>query len=154
MSTPSEGQEAQGISGGFDLGSAKPVAEREDEGVIIHLSDIEGEKMFYEENGEKKPVTWKVAGSYSNIYRRAKESQVTRTVKKGRSQSVTGELLGKQALELVAACSLGFDGLIDKGKKIPFSKDNAKVILDAAPWIREQVESAMEDHSRFFEASL
>jgi len=139
-------------SGGFDLGAAKPVAALEDEGQTIEIRDIDGEVMTWTDgDGKAHPVTITVAGSYSTRYRRAQEAQITRTMKR-RNPQITGEALGKQRLEVVAACVLAWTGFANKGKPLPCDKDNVMFVLEAAPWIREQVEGAMEDHAGFFKA--
>ena len=38
----------------------------------------------------------------------------------------------------------------EKGTPLPCTKENVIAVLVAAPWIREEVEAAMNDHARFF----
>jgi len=129
---------------GFDIGAAKSVAAQEDEGIVVSVKDAQGAPQFVGET----PVTITVAGSYSAIYRRALDAQRDRMVKLRRG--LTGEALQRQQLELVAACILRWDGIMNGDKVFPLTKDNAVALLEAAPWIREEVEAAMGDHAGFF----
>ena len=122
----------------------RSVAEREDEGTVVQVKD---------ENGDtQEGVTITVAGTYSSRYRRATDAQRERMLKSRRA-SLTGEQLNRQQLELVAACIISWEGFTAEGKPYPLTKENAVALLDNAPWIREEVESAMGDHSAYFLAS-
>lgn len=137
-------------SGGFDISTAVPVADLENDGIVVELRDVNNDPMYWKDDaGVEHPVTITVAGSYSHRYRRATEAQQTRVMKK-RNPQITGELLGKQRLEIVAACVLAWSGFVHKGKPWACEKENVMHVLTAAPYIREQVESAMEDHAAFF----
>jgi hypothetical protein len=140
-------------SGGFDITAAKPVTALEDEGQTIEIRDINGEPMTWKDDaGTEYPVTVTVAGSYSTRYRRAQEAQVTRAMKR-RNPNLTGEALGKQRLEVEAACVLAWSGFFSKGKPWPCERENVITVLEAAPWIREQIAAAIEDHAGFFKGS-
>lgn len=136
--------------GGFDLSTAKPVADREDEGQVVHLSDLHSEPMYYGE--DRKPVTVKVAGTFSATYRRAEQALADRRLKRS-ARRLTGEGMQKDQLGLVAACVLSWEGFFDNGKPIPCDRSSVVMVLERAPWIREQIERAMEDHEGFFGGS-
>ncbi len=136
---------------GLDIGSLPRVGDLEDEGVVVELRDINDERLFWQdEKGNEKPVTITVAGSYSHRYRRTQEAQTTRVMKRRGGVQVTGEMLSRQRLELIASCVLGWEGFVAQGKAWPCTKENVMQALQAAPYIREQVEAAMEDHEAFF----
>lgn len=132
----------------MEIGNSKSVAEREDEGTLVHVRDESGELQFYGDGGEKKPVTIRVAGSYSKTFRKAKERQREKNLKRGRAM-FTAEGLAKQELEVIAACVISWDGFTSDSRPFIHSQDNAVMLLDSAPWIREQVEEAMSDHQSF-----
>lgn len=134
---------------GFEISTSKSVAEREDEGVVINVRDANGDELFYGEGAAKKAVTITVAGTYSKTYRRATDAQRERMMKQ-RRVSLSGDQLAKQQLELVAACVLAWDGFVSNGQPYECTKANVISLLDSAPWIREQVEEAMNDHQSFF----
>jgi hypothetical protein len=128
-----------------EIGNAKSVAEREDEGTPVHIRNEAGELQY--END--KPVTITVAGSYSKTYRKATEAQRDKSLKQRRSVP-TGEQLSRQALEILASCIVSWEGFTSQGKPFGYSKENAIALLDSAPWIREQCEEALYDHASFF----
>lgn len=125
----------------MEITKTKSVAEREDEGTVVKISD---------ENGDVQDgVTITVAGTYSSRYRRAEASQRGRLLKQRRT-NISGEDLQRQQLELIAACIIDWQGFTVEGKPYLLNKENAVALLESAPWIREQVDSAMVDHSSFF----
>ncbi len=145
-----EAAEAPPEQGGFDLDTASPVSELEEQGAWIELSGIEGEPLLY--GSERKPVRMKVAGSYSKLYRKLTHAQTTKAVKR-RATKITGELLHKQRLEVIAGCILAWEGFYKGGVELAFNRDNVKVVLDGFGYILEQVEMAIEDHESFTGAS-
>lgn len=136
--------------GGFDLKTASPVSELEEMGAWIELVGIEGEPLLY--GFEKKPVRMKVAGSYSKLYRKLTHAQTTKAVKR-RTTKITGELLHRQRLEVIAGCVLAWEGFFEAGVELPFVRENIKKVLDGFGYILEQVEAAIEDHESFTGAS-
>jgi hypothetical protein len=145
MSTPS--------SGGFNLNQVTPVSKLESEGIWINVHDIEGEEMFYQgEDGTEHPVRIRVAGSYSDRYRRAQEAQTTRALNR-RGAKVTGALLAHQRRELAATCTLDWEGFHDGESFTECTREKASEMYKMAPWIQEQVEMAMQDHAAFFSSN-
>ena len=138
------------MTGGLSLGSAKAVADREDEGQVIELLDASGEPLVYNDGASEKPVTVTVAGTYSATYRKAVERQNRNSMKGRRSRSTSEELV-ESLIELEAACVLAWDGMTtDEGKPIDFTPENVARFLRGIPWFRNQVRYAMDDHASFF----
>lgn len=134
----------------MEIGNSKTVAEREDRGTLMHVRDENGELQYDGEGDSKKPVTLRVAGTYSSIFKKARERQRDKNLKAKRN--VFGaDLLGRQELEVIAACVLAddFGPFTSNGKNFDYSKENVILLLEAAPWIREQVEETMGDHQGF-----
>lgn len=135
---------------GFNLSTVTPAEDREDAGVTVHVRDARGESMFY--GDDKKPVTILVAGTYSKLYRKVTSAIRDRALKQRRA-TLTADILFEQQLETVASCILAWDGFFDGDASFPLTKANAMRLLSMAPWIREDVEVAMQDHESFFENS-
>jgi len=128
---------------GFDLGQAQATVDREDEGIAVHIKDQTGKPMYF---GDDEPVTWTVVGTYSKRYRKALDASATK-LRQRKSDDIAA--LREDALDLVAECSLGWTGFFENGAPLTFSKANALKVLKLAHWIREQIETAMEDHEGF-----
>jgi hypothetical protein len=135
---------------GFDLGSTKGVEEREEDGQVIELHDAELEPLLY--GSQKRPVTMTIVGSYSPTYKRAEESQLSKTLRR-RGQVLTGPELKAQRTELLAACVKAWDGFFEDGNPVPCERSFVLDVLRKAPWIREQVERAVDDHAGFSKVS-
>jgi hypothetical protein len=130
----------------FDLGAEKAKAAREDEGIVVQINDERGEPMTY---GEGLAVTVKVVGTYSKRYRDAERMRVD---KRWKSRGVDPDVIRREALELTAECVLEWAGFFDGGKPLDCSRANVVRVLDAVPWVRQQIEVAMEDHAGFSRA--
>ena len=130
----------------FDLSAEKSKVEREDEGIVVTINDERGETMHF---GDGQPVTVRVVGTYSKKYRDAERLRVDRRFKRG---GVDPDVIRKEALELTAECVLEWSGFFDAGKPLDCTRANVVRVLDAVPWVRQQVEVAMEDHAGFSRA--
>lgn len=137
------------MSKGFDLSSAAPVADAEDEGQTFHVHDEHGDPLYY---ADQKPVTMTMAGTYSRRYRRAEEAMTNRRLKR-RRRSLSAEEVRRDQLHLTASCALDWEGFFQGGTPIECTKDNAVKVLEVAPWIRDQAEQVMEDHAGFLQSS-
>lgn len=136
---------------GFDITRAAEVALREDQGITVHVKNEMGEPLFYQANGSVKPVTVRLVGTYSTIYRRAVEAQRRRQfqlMKQG--ADLEPEHIDHHNLEVIASCMLGWDGFNAGGESLAFSRENAMQLLQQVPWFRTQMEAAANNHARFF----
>jgi hypothetical protein len=128
----------------LEISTSKNVAEREEEGITIDIKDA---------SGEKEPgVQITVAGTYSATYRKAQSQNRDKFLKQ--RGGLDGDTLETRSLELTAKCIKSWKGFTSDGKEFPCTKDNAIALLSGAPWIREQVEEAMNDHASFFPKPL
>lgn len=134
----------------MDISTSKHLAQQEDDGITITISGPDGDKLTQDDG--VTPVTITVAGSYSQRYRKAANANRDKLLKQ-RTRTVGADDLDRQALDLLAACVIAWDGFTDDGKPYPLTRENAVALFDACPWIREQVESAVSDHARFFTKS-
>lgn len=140
MSTPSQG---------FDITTAELVRDAEDEGQWIEVLDAAGKVYLYANGtGADKPVRMRVAGRYSRVFRRTQESQNAKPRRRYDVRDAARDLL-----ELQAACVLEWEGFFGGGAPLERTSENVANVLQAAPWIRDQVVVAMEDHEGFSERS-
>jgi hypothetical protein len=133
------------MADGFDLGAATPIIEREDEGQCVRITGVDGSELTF---GDGEPVTMTVSGTYSKRYRKARNAQI-RQMRSRRSQPSL-EDIERDAVALHAECVSAWAGFFEAGKPLDCTKANVLRVLEAAPWIHEQVVVAMEDHAGFF----
>jgi hypothetical protein len=134
--------------GGFDLGGAATVADREDAGQWVELRDANGDVLTY---GAEQSVRVRVAGTYSKRFRRAKKTQTDRQLRQ-RKVTLNADQLEENSIELVSACVMEWEGFFNAGAPLSCSPDNVALVLKRAPWIRDQIEQAMDDHASFSRA--
>ncbi len=129
----------------FDIDvEAKEIA-AEDEGVVVNIVDAKGEPAI---QADGSPVTWTVCGLNSQQYRKAEawQRKQFRAIR-GREQT-QAEYEAMQA-EFIARCSLSNTGFVASGQALPFSTENATLILVRLPHVRRQIEAAIADHEGF-----
>ena len=129
------------------------------EGVDIPLKRIDGTPLL---NAKGKPVTLRLIGAdspeYRRIARRHARSRIDRSKKaKGGNIEITDELLDaleNEDLELVVACTKGWDGVLDsKDKPVPFTAEAATAFYRMFPIAFEQANAAIVDRANFIKAS-
>jgi hypothetical protein len=125
----------------MEIRNSKPIRDREEEGTVINVRDVSGEIQ--------EGVTITVVGTYSQTYRKAVNANRDKVLKERRS-ALDGDAIDSRTLETAAKCIKGWTGFTADGQPFPYNKENAIALLTEAPWIREQVEEAMNDHASFF----
>ena len=69
--------------------------------------------------------------------------------RKGREDEMSLDDAEELAIENAATRLVGWTGIQEKGKDVPYSKEKANEILKQHPWIREQVIQESEDILNF-----
>jgi len=122
--------------------------EKSNNGASLELEHpVTGEPLLHD--GE--PMTILLAGTDSAAYRnKQREIQNRRLMRasKGRKPDFSG--LDSEALELLAACTLGWSGLILGGEALEFSESEARKLYEAHGWIKEQVDVFVGERANFF----
>lgn len=59
------------------------------------------------------------------------------------------EEIEQDNIALLATCTKNWTGIVIKGKAVECNLDNALMIYDKYPWIREQVDTAIGDRANF-----
>lgn len=103
-----------------------------------------------------KPVGFLLAGEDSEQFKqRDKELARQRSKdaeKLGRKWKYTPEMQEADRLELLVACTLGWQGIKWQGAE-EFTKERVREMYRAVAWIREQVNAFIVDRTSFGEAS-
>ena len=125
----------------LDLNVAATEASHEDDGQTLTLEDREGQPY-------DPPATIVVAGSYSKHCRTA-EARFDRELARSGRRKLPEDFTLQRRIQVAAACILSWDGIVADGAVVPCTRENAIALLSCAPWVREQVEEAMNDHAGF-----
>ena len=103
---------------------------------------------------ENTPLGIKItlAGADSDVYRKTVNKNVNKRVqrmKPGQSLPFTAEEQEESGLNLLAVCTLAWEGVVVEGEVLPCTKENAKMVYQRFPWIKEQVDQFIGDRANF-----
>ena len=62
------------------------------------------------------------------------------------------EEIEADGLELLAKCTKFWSGVVIDNKEIEFSYDNALMVYERFPWVKEQVDTAIGDRANFIKS--
>jgi len=129
---------------GFDLASLDTIA-----------ASNEGEWMnvMHPKTDEPIGARIKLAGPDSDIVKKA-QNKITNRRLKGRGRNkLDAESINEEQVEMLASCTLGWEGIVVNGEEVKFSKDNAVNLYLKYPWIMEQVNIFIGDRANFIKSS-
>lgn len=137
---------------GFDLTKAK-ASNKDDEGVVVEVEYRDGTPATYSDaTGTERPVTIRIAGTYSKVFRRTSDAQTQRLIRSNTRKPSTEQIQANRN-ELVAACLMAWEGVEQDGKPFPLTRENALAFLADAPWMRDKLEAAQSDAAGFSASS-
>ena len=134
-----------------DLNDLKPKADTID--VVLRHPATE-ETLTYTKGKDKVEMTIQVYNPYSAPYKAALHTQTNKRLSKSakaRKTTYTAEELDSSALDLLVSITAGWDIFIG-GENPKFSNAKAKEVYDTFPWIRDQIEEALNDTAAFMKA--
>jgi len=112
---------------------------------LLTVEDHEkGAKMnVNDQNGKKTDIILILAGMDSKVYRKAKTMLARELLKDpdGDTEEARARALSK--------CTLGWEGLTDKGKVVKFSEKKAMNLYIGAPYVMDQVDGFVIDRANF-----
>lgn len=127
-----------------------------EQGSKYEVKDPGGDPLYQDEAG-KIPVTITLAGTESALWRKAEDVVYNRRLKSSNPRqnfaAKTAEEQRQDAAYLLASVTLAWDGIVFKGEKLECTRDNAKMIYLALPFLREQVDAFLGDKRNFIKAS-
>jgi hypothetical protein len=115
-------------------------------------------KIFHPGTLVDLDIVISVLGKDSDEFQKVTRSQQKRRlakVSKGGfrvNAPLSAEEIEQDGIDLLAACTVGWKGVIIDQKEIPFSKENAANLYVRFPWIKEQVDTAVGDRANFIKA--
>jgi hypothetical protein len=132
------------------IGQLKELVAQDEQAYTFPVLDPMGDAYTYTTpNGDTADVTWSVVGAQSKARRKAEDNESRKLLRASRTQ-MEPEDLRERRVTLALACSVGFEGWEDdNGVALPFTRHNAREILQADDRILDQVETAIAKHSAF-----
>jgi hypothetical protein len=100
-------------------------------------------------------VLGKDSDEFQKVSRAQQKKRMAKMTKGGfRVQNLTPapEEVEQDGLELLAKCTRSWSGVVIEGKDIEFSYDNAVMVYERFPWIKEQVDTAIGDRANFIKS--
>jgi hypothetical protein len=107
--------------------------------------------------GGKAPVTITLAGRDSEIYRKISRDLANRRAEVARAEGISEVQLSDaeldaEALDLLTALTLGWNGISSNKEPYPFSQENARKLYERLPWLREEVDRFVGNRANFMKA--
>lgn len=124
-------------------------------GVAMKVVDPRTDEPLFDEmeGGAKQYVTITLLSSDSNEYKRVSHKVANRKLKKitarGRIPKLTAEETENDQLDLLVACTLGWENVVYEGQPLEFNPENVRMLYSKVPVIREQVDAFIGDRANF-----
>ena len=111
-------------------------------------------QIYHPATNEDLGITINVIGKDSDEFQKITREQTKKRMQKAtkggfRNVTIPVEELEEDSLKLLAACTKSWKGVVENGKAIECTKENAMAIYEKYPWIREQVDTAIGDRANF-----
>ena len=98
---------------------------------------------------QDNPITITLIGQDSDKVKKRQRLEMNKRLKAGRRSTMTAEELEEQGLELLAFCTVSWNGIKLDGQLLDCTADNAMKVYKRVPWLREQVDSFVGDRANF-----
>jgi hypothetical protein len=116
-------------------------------------------RIYHPGTNEDMDITIRVLGKDSDEFQKVSRAQSKKRMAKmtkggfrNPNTAVPVEEVEQDGIQLLAACTKGWSGVIVEGKEVPFSTDNAVMIYERFPWIKEQIDTAIGDRANFIKS--
>lgn len=120
------------------------------EGAIMEVQHpVEGTVL---KDASGQPVTITLIGSDSDKVRKRQRLEINKRLKRGNRAKITAEELDEDAVNLLSLCTVSWSGIEFESKTLDCTAENASMIYQRLPWLREQVDSFVGDRGNFLKA--
>lgn len=99
-------------------------------------------------DGEPLGTHFKILGSDSEVYNKQLRKNKDKMMKQG-MKNIKSENLEVEEIELLVACTVDWDNIVDNGEKLECTKENVRYVYKTYPWIKDQVDEFIGDRSNF-----
>lgn len=111
---------------------------------VVILHPVTGEPLVDEKGNQWRML---LSGKDSFVYRRATSEAVQRRFKETDSSPESYEI---EQIRVLSACVLDFENFVQGGNSLPFRSDNAFMLVERFPWLREQIETFILKRENYF----
>ncbi|RKI09711.1 hypothetical protein D7Y15_23330 [Corallococcus sp. AB030] len=106
--------------------------------------------------GQPTGMQVEVASADSPRYREATRAIIEKATASAprasrRARPETPRDMEADALELLVACTVSWTGVLEGVAQVPLTPDSARRLFTVHPWLRRQVDEAVQDRASFFE---
>ena len=105
-------------------------------------------RVAHPTTGEDLGITITLIGTDSKTFRDISKSRATASLKK-KTREIDLDQNESDAVDLLAKCTKGWNGITENGKEVVFNYDNAVKLYTKYLWLREQIDRFMADRSNF-----
>lgn len=102
--------------------------------------------------GEDLGITVRVAGPDSERQKKARNAITNERLQKSRNKRLTASELEADAIKITAASIIEWSGMIENGKPVELTRENATAIITKYPFIYDQLTAAIGDRSGFIKS--
>lgn len=140
-------EDEKAIVNGFDLGAI--ITTDDTVGEFLQLLNPGNGDALVSEDGSNVGIN--LLGKDSDAFRNSQRKITNRRLSQKNNASITAERLEVDANELLASCTVSWNGIVYQGETLECSMLNARKIYKALPWLKEQVDEFVAERANFLE---
>ena len=111
-------------------------------------------RIYHPATHEDLDITIHILGKDSDEFQKVSRAQNKKRMQKMtkggfRSASIPTEEIEQDSIALLAACTKSWSGVVINSVPIECNMENAVMVYERFPWIREQVDTAIGDRANF-----
>ena len=116
-------------------------------------------RIYHPGTNEDLDITINVLGKDSDEFQKVSRAQSKKRLAKMNkggfrsSGMVFPEEIEQDGIQLLAACTRAWKGVVIDGKEVACNLDNAVMVYERFPWLKEQVDTAIGDRANFIKGS-
>jgi len=103
-------------------------------------------------DGTETDIVITVASQDSEQYRKKtleSRNKRMKDLQRGKKSQLTAEQLDEGGVDLLVACTIGWQNVEKDGKPLEFNDENVRSLYADFPWIKDQVDEAIADRANF-----
>ena len=123
------------------------LAKTADSGADMHVRHPVTEEPL---TTDGKPITIRLLGADSAEFRNGVKAIANRSQSRKKPSLAEAE---RNAVELLARITTGWQGIVWNGEPLKFSRENAEMLYRERPWLREQADEFAGERANFFKTA-